>query len=75
VNSLWSHFFLELCSYYTAAGIGCDDFQKAVSLITFNIRNRKIMEIGINMPFKVYFLFFKSCLSVMQYIPVIVIGN
>lgn len=33
------------------------------------------MEIGINMPFKVYFLFFKSCLSVMQYIPVIVIGN
>jgi hypothetical protein len=33
------------------------------------------MEISINMTFKVYFLFFKSCLPVMQYSPVIVIGS
>jgi hypothetical protein len=33
------------------------------------------METSINMPFKVYFLFFKSCLPVTQYSPVIVIGN
>ena len=50
-------------------------FKKLFCLIALNIRNRKVMEININMPFKVYFLFFKSCLPVAQYSPVIVTGN
>jgi hypothetical protein len=44
-------------------------FKKLFCLIALNIRNRKVMEI------KVYFLFFKSCLRVAQYSPVIVTGN
>ena len=50
-------------------------FKKLFCLIALNIRNRKITEISINMPFKVYFLLFNSCLPAMQYIPVTVIGS
>jgi len=50
-------------------------FRKLFCLVALNIRNRKITEISISMPFKVHFLFFKSCLPAMQYIPVTVIGS